>query len=79
MCQLFLYRINNKKDKANAFEYYKKGCLELDGEACWHYAWYYEAGDGVAQSDEKAKQYYQAACKYGYKKGCSSASYYYDK
>ena len=75
-CRIIAKIFDNKKDKANAFEYYKKGCENLDGEACWHYAWYYEAGSGVAQSNEKAKLFYQAACKYGYQRGCSSASYY---
>lgn len=48
--------------------YYKEGCNLRNGKSCYEYA---KTLDSILVREyEKAKQYYQLSCQYGYSQGC---------
>jgi len=57
--------------QAESYEKLKTSCNEGDGENCTHLGILYQIGNGVNQSYEKAKIYYDKACTLNHAEGCS--------
>ena len=51
-------------------QYYKKACEMKVGEGCYYLGINYDKGRGVIQNKQKAKKFFDLACKLNYKPGC---------
>jgi len=59
-----------EKNKKNAIEYYKKGCLLNDADSCTILGYYYYKGENLPKDISKAKEMLEKACKLGSKDAC---------
>ena len=66
-------RESGSKEKIGASLYYKLACESREELGCYNLGQMYLTGDGVPQDTSKAKIFFQAACKFGYRQGCVKA------
>ena len=53
-----------------AADYYDKSCQLYESNGCFHLGEAFLKGEGVKQSKERAKNYFEKACLMGSKRGC---------
>ncbi|PSM52352.1 Sel1 domain-containing protein [Campylobacter blaseri] len=60
-----------KQDYIKAATSYKKACNSNNALSCFNLGDLYMEGKGVKQDLQKAKEYFNKACEYGYKDSCN--------